>query len=152
MWNSINILSIFCMYSERLWRMYIDCGITPIISHCLDNCPAYNEFGYNEHLSSVFDCSKRDTVYLPVLSGTQCSGGSKGGRKGRAPPLDPKFLHFHAVFGKSWPNNRLASPPLRLAPPPLGNPGSATAVYLLVLNGIQCICLFLSGIQCICLF
>ena len=37
------------------------------------------------------------------------SGGSKG----------PKFLHFHAVFRKNWPNNRLA-------PPPLGNPGFAT--------------------------
>ena len=54
------------------------------------------------------------------------SGGSKGEREGRAPP-GPKFLHFHAVFGKNWPNNRLASPPLGLAPPPLGNPGSTTA-------------------------
>ena len=43
-----------------------------------------------------------------------------------APPSGPKFLHFHAVFGKNWPNNRLAPPPLGLAPPPLGNPGSAT--------------------------
>ena len=36
----------------------------------------------------------------------------------RAP--GPKFLHFHAVFGNNWPNNRLA--------PPLGNPGSANGV------------------------
>ena len=55
------------------------------------------------------------------------SGGSKGGREGRAlPPSGPKFLHFHAVFRKNWPDNRLAPPPLGLAPPPLGNPGSAT--------------------------
>ena len=47
------------------------------------------------------------------------SGGSKGGVRD-APP-GPKF-HFHAVFGKNWPNNRLA-------PPPLGNPGSATATH-----------------------
>ena len=52
----------------------------------------------------------------------------RGGREGRAPPPSgPKFLHFHAVFGKNWPNNRLAPPPLGLVPPPLGNPGSCTA-------------------------
>ena len=41
-------------------------------------------------------------------------------------PSGPNFLHFQVVFGKNWPNNRLAPPPLELAPPPLGNPGSAT--------------------------
>ena len=35
------------------------------------------------------------------------------------------FLHFHAVFGKFWPNSRLA-PPLAMAPP-LENPGSGAA-------------------------
>ena len=45
----------------------------------------------------------------------------------RDAPPSPKFLHFHAVFGKNWPNSRWAPPPLGLAPPPLGNPGSATA-------------------------
>ena len=35
----------------------------------------------------------------------------------------PNCLHFDAVFGKFWPNNRLASP-LWLVPP-VGNPGSA---------------------------
>ena len=53
------------------------------------------------------------------------SGGSKGGVRDARPPSGPKFLHFHAVFGKNWPNNRLA-PPLGLAPPPLENLGSAT--------------------------
>ena len=52
------------------------------------------------------------------------SGGSKGG--GEAASLGPKFLHFHAVFGKNWPNNRLVPPPLGLAPLPLGNPRSVT--------------------------
>ena len=42
------------------------------------------------------------------------------------PPSGPTFLHFHAVFGKNWPNNRSAHPPLGLVPPPMGNPGSAT--------------------------
>ena len=50
---------------------------------------------------------------------TKGSGGSKGGRGTCALPPGPKFLHFNAVFRKNWPNNRLA-------PPPLGNPGSAT--------------------------
>ena len=58
--------------------------------------------------------------------GGRDSGGSKGGTRDVHPPSGPKFLHFHAVFGKNWPNNRLACPPLGLAPPPLGNPGSAT--------------------------
>ena len=37
------------------------------------------------------------------------SGGSKGARGTRTPP-GPKFLYFHAVFEKNWPNNRLAPP------------------------------------------
>ena len=49
----------------------------------------------------------------------------RGGARNARPP-GSKFLHFHAVFGKNWPNNRLAPPPLGLVPPPLGNPGSAT--------------------------
>ena len=53
----------------------------------------------------------------------------RGGARDARPP-GPKFLHFHAVFGKNWPNNRLTPPPFGLAPPPLGNPGSATAKWL----------------------
>ena len=58
-------------------------------------------------------------------------GGSRGGGAGtRAPPSGSNFLHFHAVFGKNWSNSMLAPPPLGLAPPRLGNPGSATEVPL----------------------
>ena len=42
-----------------------------------------------------------------------------------APPPGPKFFQFHAVFGKIW-QNRMLVPPDELAPPPRGNPGSAT--------------------------
>ena len=63
------------------------------------------------HSLFVYRLSKNDEL--------QISGGSKGGARPSRPP-GPKFLHFHAVFGKNWPNNRLA-------PPPLGNPGSAPA-------------------------
>ena len=38
-----------------------------------------------------------------------------------------KFFQFHAVFGKIW-QNRMLAPPGQLAPPPRGNPGSATAL------------------------
>ena len=51
------------------------------------------------------------------------SGGSKGGA-GDAPP-GSKFFQFHAVFGKIRQICVLA-PPGELAPPPRGNPGSAT--------------------------
>ena len=60
----------------------------------------------------------------------------RGARGTRAPP-GPKFLHFHAVFGKNWPNNRLAPPPLGLAPPPLGNPGSATGISTHISNAVN---------------
>ena len=60
-----------------------------------------------------------------------CSGGSKGGREGRAPPWGPKFFQFHAVFGKIWQNCMLARPG-ELAPPPRGDPGSATACALII--------------------
>ena len=45
---------------------------------------------------------------LRQLQPNNTSGGSRG-RKGRAPP-GPKFLHFHAVFGKNWSNSKLALP------------------------------------------
>ena len=49
--------------------------------------------------------------------------------------LRAKFLHFHAIFGKNWSNNRLA-PPLRgwCPPPLLENPGSATAIHQILLQ------------------
>ena len=50
------------------------------------------------------------TLHLSGYDSCLTSGGSKGGREGRAPPSGLKFLHFHAVFGKNWPNNRLAPP------------------------------------------
>ena len=39
-------------------------------------------------------------------------------------PQGPKFSQFHAVFCKIWQNHMFA-PPGGLAPPPMGNPGSA---------------------------
>ena len=47
-----------------------------------------------------------------------------GGSKGALPPI--QILSICAVFGKIWQNHMLAPPPGWLAPPPLGNPGSAT--------------------------
>ena len=36
-------------------------------------------------------------------------GGSRG-HASLVSPSGPKFLHFHAVFGKNWSNDRLAPP------------------------------------------
>ena len=49
------------------------------------------------------------------------SGGSKGARGTRPPPLGSKFFQFHAVFGKIWQNCMLApTPPRGVGPPLLG--------------------------------
>ena len=58
------------------------------------------------------------------------------GCQGRPPP-GPNFFDFHAVFGENCQNNRLALPPLQLAHPPLGNPGSATALRLSFTNTLK---------------
>ena len=50
----------------------------------------------------------------------------RGGSREPRPPWGSKFFQFHAVFGKIW-QNRMLAPPGELAPPPRGNPGSATA-------------------------
>ena len=38
----------------------------------------------------------------------------------------PKFLQFQIVFGENLAKSYVSAPPGELAPPPLGNPGSAT--------------------------
>ena len=54
------------------------------------------------------------------------------------PPWGSKFFQFHAVFGEIWQNRMLAPPPGELAPPPRGNPGSATDMYhSFGCNGLQ---------------
>ena len=56
---------------------------------------------------------------FPTNSRWLFSGGSKGGARGTP---RSKFFQFHAVFGKIWQNRMLA-------PPPRGNPGSATYYF-----------------------
>ena len=52
------------------------------------------------------------------------SGGSKGGAREACPP-GVEILSISCSFGKIWQNHMLA-PPGESAPPPRGNPGSAT--------------------------
>ena len=47
------------------------------------------------------------------------------GVQGKCAPQGSKFFQFHAVFGKIW-RIRMLAPPGQFAPPPRGNPGSAT--------------------------
>ena len=63
------------------------------------------------------------TSKIPVVA-AKCERTLKFWKRAPSPS---KFLHFHAVFGEIWPNNRLA-PPLRLSPP-LVNPRSAADFF-----------------------
>ena len=56
------------------------------------------------------------------------SGGSKGGRKGRAPPW-AQILSISCSFWENLAKSYVGAPPGELAPPPRGNPGSATETY-----------------------
>ena len=58
----------------------------------------------HSYLAEVTDPEERDAVWN-YAKGNISSGGSKGGVRDTRPPY-PKFLHFYAVFGKNWPNNR----------------------------------------------
>ena len=56
-------------------------------------------------------------------------GGSRGRRR-RAPPNRINFFHFHIRFcRKVYASEVGAPPPNGSAPPPTGNPGSATATH-----------------------
>ena len=78
-------------------------------------------------------CEKESSQQIALnhlINEYQISGGSKGGREGRAPlPGDPNSFNFKQFLGKFgkiifW------CPPGELAPPPWGNPGSTTANYI----------------------
>ena len=70
------------------------------------------------HLYCCAICELYFSVILPVAD--------LHGKILDAPPPS-EFFQFHAVFGKIWQNRMLALPPPgELAPPPRGNPGSAT--------------------------
>ena len=61
----------------------------------------------------------------------------RGAQRTRAPPSQPIFFHFHAVFRKNWANSMLAPPP-GVGAPPLGNPRSATvSCHIFVVSGYK---------------
>ena len=106
---------LFAMIASNV-RVVTSCATSPtIVEHCMESFT-------------------RELADPGTLS--HCSGGSKGGRQGRAPPpWGPKFFHFHAVFDQK---NKFAYPLWELAPTPWGNPGSATA--LVEFLSFSCIC------------
>ena len=65
-----------------------------------------------------------------------CSGGSKEGRRGRAPPLGVQILSISCSFWEILAKSYVA-PPGELAPPPRGNPGSATGVLISTASTIR---------------
>ena len=61
------------------------------------------------------------------------SGGSKGGREGRTPPLCVQILSISCSFWENLAKLRVHAPPLEGSrPPPWGNPGSVTDLLSLV--------------------
>ena len=64
-----------------------------------------------------------------------CVGGSKEWCQGCTPSPGPKFLIFAQFSGIFCQNNRLTSPTLRLASPPLENPGIVS--YYLFRNTLR---------------
>ena len=61
-------------------------------------------------------------------------GGSReGGVPGARPPMGPNSFVFAYIFTKKCPRRR-STPPLTVARPPMGNPGSATAGRTISIN------------------
>ena len=60
------------------------------------------------------------------------SGGSKGGARDPRPPLGAQILSISCSFWENVAESYVGAPPGELAPPPRGNPGSATDHYFLV--------------------
>ena len=67
--------------------------------------------------------SQQTQCKLKLLKCPDSSGGSRGARDF---PHGPKFLHFHAVFGKNWSNSSWLPHPLGGWHLNLGNHGSVT--------------------------
>ena len=75
-------------------------------------------------------------ITLQALIGPVADLGSGGPGAGDAHPLGVQFLfQFHTVFGKFWQKLHVGTPE-GLAPPPRGNPGSATVISSKVCIGI----------------
>ena len=65
---------------------------------------------------TCFSYWNQNVTSVPRKQLTESIRGCKGA-PGTRPPPGSKFFHFHAVFGKIWPNNRLAPPPWGLTLP-----------------------------------
>ena len=70
--------------------------------------------------------SCEETIYCISIF---ISGGSKGGVRGTRPPPGAQILSIACSFWENLAKSYVGAPPGELAPPPRGNPGSAT-VYV----------------------
>ena len=91
--------------------------------HDEDVTLTYRELLSNWRWSFSFRTSRKILCADIMLPLADLGGGR---RDARPPPLGQIFFIFMQFFGKNWSNSMLAPPPLGLAPPRLGNPGSAT--------------------------
>ena len=101
----VRILSISCIFGENLAKLYVGAPLgswCPLLGEILDP-------PLSRDLANLDD-------FEPTLREAVADLHSK--ILDARPPSRSNFLHFHTVYGEIWPNNRLA-------PPHLGNPGSA---------------------------
>ena len=92
---------------------------SPDNCYMMNSCSSAISSRLHDAPVTVIVLLQKYTLHVIILSHLirfrQISGGSTQYNFGHF-PLSVQFLHFHAVFRKIWPNNRLA-PPLWLAPP-----------------------------------
>ena len=79
------------------------------------------------HLPFFLNCMQMKKIGRGGFQNFTISGGSNGGGgEGRVPTWGSQFFQFHAVLGEILAKSYVGIPPGELAPPPRGNPGSAT--------------------------
>ena len=122
--DELDIITILII-SRNLWGIYeissFSCSFQKNIGQIIGWHPRGLAPPPLENPGSTTAINRNHAFQVGYLS----SGGSKGGASD--PPSGPKFLHFHAVFGKIGQIIGWRPPPLGLVPSPLENPGSATA-------------------------
>ena len=105
----------------------------PTVDRILDTRLSKHYLSATSFADSNKQCLLHNVTVNPPSTSTivvkmVCSGGSKGGHEGRAPPWGSEFFQFMQFSGKFGKIVCWHPPPGELAPPPRGNPGSVTGM------------------------
>ena len=108
--------SIWVMWTDLLMSVWIRfyykvVALFSQTSFCVDYLMSGN-FQSHTNLIQTIDFTKRTVrillfIFVRSLYTHAPVADLKGGARDAPPASGPKFLHFHAVFGKNWPNNML---------------------------------------------